>query len=49
MLRSAYEPLTVTFDITTAGEGVPSPGGLVGSAPIALTTFIPEEILPNSA
>ena len=37
------------FGFTTAGEGVPSPGGLVGSAPIALTTFIPEEILPSSA
>jgi hypothetical protein len=39
----------VTFDITTAGDGDPSWGGFVGSAPILSTTPIPEETLPTSA
>jgi hypothetical protein len=40
---------TVTFDITTAGDGDPSWGGFVGSAPILSTTPMPEETLPTSA
>ena len=40
---------TVTFDITTAGDGDPSCGGFVGSDPILSTTSIPEETLPTSA
>ena len=37
----AQETETLTRDITTAGVGLPSPGGLVGSAPIASTTSCP--------
>ena len=40
---------TVTFDITTGGDGEPSWGGFVGSEPIFSTTSIPEETLPTSA
>ena len=40
---------TVTFDITTAGDGGPSWGGFVGRAPILSTTPMPEETLPTSA
>ena len=40
---------TVTLDITTAGVGVPSPCGVVGSEPIFSTTSIPETTLPAHA
>lgn len=44
-----YVCATVILDITTGGEGVPSPAGLVGSEPIASTTDCPETTLPTRA
>ena len=45
----AYDTPTVTRDITTVGLGAPSCGGLVGSAPMVWTTFIPDTTFPASA